>query len=223
MGKGAPRKQNEGSKISTLPTAINEFIFDPPLAPTLWPRKLFHLIAGSSIPLAVLCLPTELIEWMLIVASIAVVLLEAGRGLLPRVNDFALRWLPFFKPSERFAVTGSTFLVLGATAAMFAFDKEIVVLALLFLAVGDPLAAIVGSRDHRLRIFGKSVAGTAAFVGGAVAAGFLIGLHPDIPRAWWLVPGAFTAAIVELAPLPFDDNLSVPLAAAGVMTLLALL
>ena len=63
MGKGAPRKQNEGSKISTLPPAINEFIFDPPVAPVLWPRKLFHLIVGSSIPLAVLYLPNELIEW----------------------------------------------------------------------------------------------------------------------------------------------------------------
>jgi glycerol-3-phosphate acyltransferase PlsY len=102
------------------------------------------------------------------------------------------------------------------------FDDIVVVLALTFLAIGDPLAALVGRWDRKLRIFGKSIIGTAAFAGGAIAAGFAIGLHPDIPFAWWIVPGAITAAIAELLPIPIDDNISIPLAAAGVMTVLAL-
>ena len=57
----------------------------------------------------------------------------------------------------------------------------------------------------------------------AIAAGAGASLHPDIPLAWWLVPGAVTAAIAELLPIPFDDNLSVPLAAAGIMALLAMI
>ena len=230
MARTKPPEQTEladpatvRTRVPHVPDAIAEFIFEPPVAPVLWPRRLFHIVAGSSIPVGVLYLPLELIEWALIVASIGVVLLEAARGMLPDVNDFALRYLPFFKQSERYLITGATFLVLGATAAIFAFDKEIVVLALIFLAVGDPLAALIGSRDHHLRIFGKSVVGTAAFIAGATAAGVAIGLHPDIAVAWWLVPGAVTAGVVELIPSRVDDNLSVPMAAASVMTLLALI
>lgn len=206
-----------------IPEPLREFIFDPPVAPTIWPRRVFHVIAGSSIPVGVLFLPMALVQWLLIVFSIVAVTLEAGRAMMPPMNDLLLRWLPFFKPQERVQVTGATYLWISATIAVFAFDKDTAVLGLLFLAFGDPVAALVGGRDHRARIFGKSIAGSSAFVVAAIAAGAGASLHPDIPLAWWLVPGAVTAAIAELLPIPFDDNLSVPLAAAGIMALLAMI
>ena len=109
--------------------------------------------SAPAIAVTVLYLPSAVVEWVLVIFSVVAVLLEVARAHLTSVNDLVLRYVPFFKPSERYVVTGGTFLVLASTAAFFAFEKEVVVLAPLFLAVGDPLAALVGTRDHRLRIF----------------------------------------------------------------------
>jgi dolichol kinase len=209
--------------VSRVPNAVEEFIHAKPVTPSIWPRRLLHVVTVSSIPVAILIAPTELMQWSLVAGSVAAVILELLRGLLPWANDLAIRYLPFFKPFEQYQVTGATFMVLGATATYFAFGTDVTVLALLFLAVGDPLAALIGRRDHYVRFFGKSVVGSAAFVLGATTVGVLVAQHPDIPLAWWLVPGAFSAALAELLPLPVDDNLSVPLFAAAVMTLLAMI
>ncbi len=204
-----------------LPTPVKEFLSEPSVAPTLWLRRLFHLLAGSSIPVGVLLLPSDLVRWGLIAGSATALSFEVGRGLKPSVNDLVVRRLPFFKDTERWQVTGATYMALSATFIVFVFDKQITVLALLFMSVGDPLAALVGVRDRRVRVFGKSLAGTGAFAGGSVAAGALASLHPDVQLMWWIVPGAIVAALVELAPLPVDDNFTVPLVAAVAMTALA--
>ena len=205
-----------------LPPPLEEFLYEPPVAPTIWPRRVFHLLAGSSIPVGILFLPRDVVEWGLIAASVIAVLFELVRGLAPSVNELAVRRLPFFKDSERWQVTGATYMTLSATFIVFVFDKEVAVLALLFLSVGDPFAALIGVRDHRTRVFGKSLAGAVAFTSAAIGAGLLASLHPDVPLAWWIVPGAVVAAAAELAPLPVDDNITVPLAASVAMALLAL-
>ena len=205
-----------------LPEPVAEFLYEPPVAPSLWPRRLFHLLAGSTLPLGILFLPLETAQWLLIAGSLGAVLLEVLRGLLGGVNDWTVRTLPFFKAAESRQVTGATFMWLAATFLVFVFEKEVAVLAMLFLSVGDPFAALIGVRDHRTRRFGKSLAGTAAFAVAALGAGLLATLHPDVPLAWWLVLGAVVAALAELAPLPFDDNLTVPIASAAAMALLAM-
>jgi acyl phosphate:glycerol-3-phosphate acyltransferase len=160
-------------------------------------------------------------RWVLIALCILGILSEVARILTPELNDRMLKVLPFFKPKEKEVITGATYLVLSATFIVFVFPKDIAVLSLLFLTVGDPFAALIGIRDHRLRIFGKSLLGTLAFAITAASVGALAALHPAIPLAWWTIPGAITAAIAELIPLPVDDNITVPVAAAAVMFLLS--
>ena len=205
-----------------LPEPVAEFLYEPPVAPTLWPRRVFHLVAGSTLPLGILFLPLDLAEWLLIAGSLGAVALEVLRGLVGGVNDWMVRTVPFFKAAEDHQVTGATFMWLAATFLVFVFEKEVAVLAMLFLSVGDPFAALIGVRDHRTRRFGKSLAGTAAFAVAALGAGLLATLHPDVPLAWWLAPGAVVAALAELAPVPLDDNVTVPIVAAAVMALLAM-
>jgi dolichol kinase len=208
--------------VTTLASPLERLIREPPITPTIWPRRLFHLGSGSSIPIAAIYLPESLVMWGLISLSVLSVLGEVGRMVLVPVNDLLLRYLPFFKPSEHHQVTGATFMLLGATLVFVLFDKQVALLALLFLAVGDPMAALVGGRIHKGRIFGKSLTGTLAFVVSAGAAGLLVSLHPDVPLEWWFVPGLLSAAAAELLPIPLDDNVTVPLTGAGVMALLAM-
>ena len=206
-----------------LPEPVAEFLYEPPVAPVLWPRRIFHLLAGSSLPLGILFLPLDTVEWLLIAGSLTAVAAEVLRGLVDSVNDWMVRRLPFFKEAESRQITGATYMLLSATFLVFVFEKEVAVLALLFLSVGDPFAALIGVRDHHARRFGKSLAGSTAFAVVALGAGLLATLHPDVPLAWWIVPGAVVAALTELAPLPLDDNLTVPIVAAAAMALLAVI
>ncbi len=112
-------------------------------------------------------------------------------------------------------------MVLSSTLVFFIFDKEITALPLYFLAIGDPLAALVGRRDPRFRIFGKSLIGSLAFALSAPVIGYAVAVHPDIPPVWWTIPDALIAAATEILPLPLDDNITIPMAGATAMTLLA--
>ena len=97
------------------------------------------------------------------------------------------------------------------------FDKEIAILALMYIAVGDPLAGVVGKRYGRAKVGSKSVEGTLAFAVGAGAAGCaLIAGGLDVPY-WVALGGAGVGALVELLPSPVDDNLTVPPVSGAVM------
>ncbi|MCI0651381.1 MAG: hypothetical protein L0Z55_05820 [Planctomycetes bacterium] len=94
------------------------------------------------------------------------------------------------------------------------------------LAAGDGAAGIAGRRYPLAPLpwnRRKSWGGIAAFFLAALVAGALLldwcGVAPR--EAWKLAAAAaLAAALVESAPLPVDDNLTVPLAAGGTLWLL---
>ena len=94
-------------------------------------------------------------------------------------------------------------------------------LALLVLSVGDPVASAVGRGAPGPRIAGKSLAGSAAFAVAATLAALGASFHTDVPLGWWLIIGAIVGAATEVTPLRLDDNVTIPLIAGAVMTLVA--
>ena len=185
--------------------------------PPVW-RRWFHLIAGSSIPVAGIFAA----DWGM-VAALAVI---SGGGLgldllrfrVQWLNNKFLRWLsPLLKSEEGRRLTGATYLVTGALFTFLLFGPEVAVPALLFLSLGDPAAALVGRRMPGPRIFGKSPGGTAAFVAlGLVTVGVLTG-SGSVDYHWGLLVGALIAGLVELSPDYPDDNLTIPLIAGASM------
>ena len=190
--------------------------------PPVW-RRLFHLIAGSSIPIAGIFAVSASMVVALAVLSAAALALDLARFRVGWLNRHFLHWLaPLLKGSEERRITGATYLLVAALAAFWLFDSTVAVVSLLFLSLGDPAAALVGRAMPGPRIWGKSPGGTAAFfvvslgvVGVLVAAG-VVEYH------WGLLCGAAVAALVELAPLPTDDNLTVPLISGAVMHFLVI-
>jgi len=182
-------------------------------------RRLFHIVAGSLFPLLALVVP----QWIIILAAATgtgvSIVLEISRHRSRRVNDwFTNRFSVLLKESESSQILGSTYLLAATLLAFLLFDRDVAVLALLFLAVGDPMAALVGERYGRARIIKKSVEGSLAFVAGAALVGWvLIAGGLDI-SLWVVMSGAAVAALVELLSLPPDDNITVPLVAGAVMT-----
>ena len=195
---------------------------DPKPAPRLH-RRVFHLLATAALPLMALGLDREVMIAIAGAGTGLSIALELARRRFPQFNDwFLARFSVLLKESESSRVLGSTYMTASSLIAFLAFDKEIAILALLFAAAGDPLAGTVGRRFGRLRIGRKSVEGTAAFAAGAGAVGCgLIAAGLDAPY-WVALSGAGLGALVELLPIPIDDNLTVPLASGVLMWALAL-
>ena len=139
------------------------------------------------------------------------VALELARRRFAGLNDwFMSQTSVLLKKSEANRVLGSTYMAAASLLVFLFFDKELAILALMYIAVGDPLAGVVGKRYGRLKIGNKSVEGTIAFAVGAGAVGCaLIAAGLDVPY-WVALGGAGVGALVELLPSPVDDNLTVP-------------
>ena len=144
--------------------------------------------------------------------------LDLARFQIPWVNRRFLLWLaPLLKHDEGHRLTGATFLTVGGLFSFLFFGSQVAVPALLFLSLGDPAAALIGRRMPGPRVMGKSPGGTVAFISvSLVVVAVLVGSNA-IEYHWGLWVGALIAGLVELASVPPDDNLSVPLTAGAAM------
>lgn len=175
--------------------------------------------ACSTIPLLGIHLSANAMVALMAALSGLALVMETARLVHPRLNRVLVRWLtPLLKDRESRNVTGATYIALSALVAFLIFDKPIAITALFFLAVGDPVAALVGSKIGGMRLRGKSPYGTLAFLTVSLAiAGVLAGTEV-VSFHWGLVIGAAVAALVELAPSALDDNLTIPLISGAAMT-----
>ncbi|MEE9198248.1 MAG: hypothetical protein V3U26_00465 [Dehalococcoidia bacterium] len=185
-------------------------------------RRAFHLVSGCLFPVLIFVLSREPVVALAVVAVVASLTLEVARWRSATINHWFLAWFSvLLKKEESTRWLASTYLLIATLAAILLFDAHIAALALLFLAIGDPLAALVGERFGRIRIGRKSLEGTLTFLGASLlVGGVLVAGGVEVSYSIALA-GAAVAALVELMPLPTDDNLTVPLAAGGVMMALA--
>lgn len=188
--------------------------------PKVW-RRLFHISAGSSIPIVGIFLAHD---WM-----IAAMVVVAGGGLaidLARfnfgwLNRHYMRWLaPLLKSDESAHITGATYMVVAGLLLFLLYGKDVAVPAMFFLSLGDPAAAVAGSRLRGPRFRGKSPGGTLAFVGVGAATAAVLVAAGGIDHHWALWVGAVVAGLVELASIPPDDNFTIPILAGTAMYLM---
>ena len=181
-------------------------------------RRIFHVVTTSAVALMALGLEREVMIAITGTLSGIAIALEISRRRFPRLNDWFLsQTAVLLKESESSRVLGSTYMAAASFLVFLFFDKELAILALMYIAVGDPLAGMIGKRYGRVKIGSKSVEGMLAFAVGAGGVGCaLIAVGLDVPY-WVALAGAGVAAAVELAPIPVDDNLTVPAVSGAVM------
>lgn len=204
----------------------------PSLRPSNYARNALHLSSG----LLALAVVQGLAGWPWVLAVFATGFalfawgLEIGRRLSLRMNGLLMRLLgPFAHPHEATKVNSSTWYATALMVLAWTCSPMVISVAIAVLAVGDPVAAIIGRRFGRTRITnGRSLEGSLAFVGaGALAAvGVLVGLHgvtgPGALASLALV-GSVAGAVAELVSRTVDDNFSIPLASAAGAGVVALL
>ena len=181
-------------------------------------RKIIYL-SNSVIPLSYYFFVEDqmMMIWILLSITICFVTVDYFRFRIGWIQ----KWFRIFfssmlrKHELEGKLTGATWAFIGATISVFLFEKDIAVLALLFMSVGDTVAALIGQQYGKIKIGEKTIEG---FAGGLVSCIFISIFFPSVI---WInsIAGSLIASLIELSPIPVDDNLMIPLISGGMMTL----
>jgi dolichol kinase len=188
-------------------------------------RKGIHL---GSLIIPVMAVYVPKMEMVLFLAALGLALILVDI-LKSRNSVFRRFFLEFFGKVLRDkehdgAMTASTVLVASAALTILLFRTEIAVTSLVFLSVGDSMAALVGKKFGKTPLVsGRTLEGSLAALLSCLIASILI-LHVSASRGWTLTPagllaGAIAATLAELFEVPLDDNLRIPVFAGLVMEL----
>ncbi len=189
-------------------------------------RKAFHIMAGMSIPVLyyvfMVLEQTWLATWILLAITLSILAIDVIRL---RHQFIKIIFIDFFGPMMRrheiSALTGATYLMISSLLCVLIYSDSVAIAAISFLVIGDALAAIVGRSVGRIKFFEKSFEGAGAGLLGCLLVGALIvNLPASDLKYLQMAVGALTAIVVEMLPIPLDDNIRIPLASGAVMHLL---
>ena len=187
------------------------------------PRRLFHMVAASFFPLLAFFVERDLLLTLLLASTTLFVIGDIARIYLrPLGRLFHRLFGVLLREREGTGVTGASYVLLSTLAAFALLPRDVAILAVLFVALGDPVAAIVGIRSPGPRVFGKSPWGTAAMIANCLSVAGVLHWAGVTSLGWPVAVGAVVAGLTELLPLPLDDNLWVPLTAGMAMVLLGM-
>lgn len=188
-------------------------------------RKFYHFMMGIfCFSLYAFWLSRE--QALLLLLSVGGVWMAADllRLKSPALNAVALKYFgKIMRREELKSVTGNSFYILGLIVLVYFFSKPVALLSALFLAVGDPIAAVVGTHWGKHKIVGKkSIEGAlanylaTASISAAFGAGILELNGTEI--VLFALLGGTISTIVELIPTPLDDNFTIPVGSAIFLT-----
>lgn len=187
-------------------------------------RKAIHL-SSLWIPAAIYFMPKAILIPIFLIILTGNILLEYGnfkRYTWARKSFGVL----FFKTlrnketsREHFQFTGAIYVLLSALLCLCLFDKGVAAIALTVMLISDSAAALVGRSIGKIKIYkNKTLEGTSAFFISAILVNLcLVALHP------FTVISVIACVVATLAEvyedkIEIDDNLSIPVFFAAVMT-----
>lgn len=152
-------------------------------------------------------------------------LLVLGADLLRRVWKPWARWIDgwaaaYSRPREHHLWVGVHAMFVAAWILSWSVSRDIAVASLSYGVFGDAAAALIGVRRNNgegSRASGKSLLGSTGCFLTCVAVGWL--MFPG--NRQMILLGAMTATILERFSGRIDDNLTMPLGAAIVLSLVA--
>ena len=186
-------------------------------------RGLWHFIGSAIIAIAAMFLPKSIV--IIYLSSVAAFFLsfEFLRFKSVKLNDWFLKNFRFMVvKKEKSSIVGSTYILLSSIFVITIFPRELAVLAVLFLSIGDPTATIVGRLWGRTKLSGgKTLQGSLACLISCLIIGFVIQAAAQMSLTVLLViGGSLAATLSESFSFKVNDNLAMPIGSATVMWLL---
>ena len=183
-------------------------------------RRIFHLTAGSIFPVALLFLPIWPVLSVVVFLAAGSIIVEIARRRWAPLNRFVVNLVrPLMKDHEAGSVLASTWMLAAMAIVIGTMPKPVSTLALFYLAVGDPFAALIGQRWGSIRIVaGKTLEGAVGFLAASLAVGALV-VATKVDTAYGVMAlGAAVAVLAELWPHGVEDNVKIPIVAGVAMT-----
>jgi len=180
-------------------------------------RKAIHL-SNMIIPLSYYYFISNKINMIIVLASFLIFcfFIEIYRKNNLKLSKIFSNWFEFMmrEKEKKGEITGATWVFVGALFTILLVPDPFNIISLLFLSIGDTFAAIIGIKYPYIKLGRKTLSGSIA---GFVAC-LSIGLIIDIPVAYnIIILGAFMAMLIELLPLPINDNVSIPIVSGSSM------
>ena len=176
------------------------------------------MLAGLSIVMAMCFLPKMTLLLSLGSVTFLFLVFEFIRLRVSGINRwFISRFGSMLREEETSSVTTSSYVLVAALVSYMAFGRDIAILSVSFLAVGDVAAAIVGQHIGRTRLFGKALEGDLACFFSCLAIGFVFYYAGLNVGSLTIVIGAVGATVGQAIQMPVDDNLTLPLLAGVLM------
>ena len=185
-------------------------------------RKIIHVFS-SIIPIIYFFYVDDkkiMLSYLLIAILIAFTI-EIARN---RVQNFKIifdrNFGKMLKEKEiNGGITGATWMLIGWITTVYLFPIDVAVCALIFLSIGDAVAALIGKKIPKYKIKNKSLSGTLAGIIACIISVIIINVPLPLPI---IVIGAISAMIIEVLPIPINDNLTIPNFSGIVMILAGL-
>lgn len=189
-------------------------------------RKFYHAVMGLfCFSLYAFVLTRVQALWTLALVGGSFVVMDLLRLRSKAVNELALKLFgKVMRREELKTLTGNTFYILGLFLIVLAFPSPVVLLSILYLALGDPTAAAIGTLYGRHKLVGKkSWEGAVANFAVSSCATLLVAVAlfalPPHRAVLLALVGGLISVVAELCPLPVDDNFSIPVLSACLLSL----
>ncbi len=177
-------------------------------------RKMVHL-GTLVIPVGYALTSKETVLVFLIPFFICFLSVDLLRHFIPELASLFRKY--FFgrvlREEEGPTFMGSTYFLFSTILTILLFPKTIAISSLLILILADTGAALVGKGIGRMRILGKTLEGSMAFL---LIALLIVWIYPNLNRLSGSL-AALGAAVIEILPVRLNDNLTIPLTAGAIM------
>jgi diacylglycerol kinase (CTP) len=186
-------------------------------------RKIWHFLGVIGVLVIYHNVSRAVSLQLLILLGSFIIFVDILRHRLPMLNKWIiLSFGGLMRDQEEKGMTGTSYIALGIFLTVALFPTNVVKLALLFLAVADPLASYAGIRYGKDRIFGnKTFQGSAAaFLACTIVAGvYFVSQNLMVDR---LVMVSLLAGLIgafsEAVPVgKLDDNLVMPVVSSSLL------
>jgi dolichol kinase len=195
-----------------------------------WGRKFVHTALGISfLYLFVYSGLSTIATWSIAGPLVfGALVIEVTRHRYPRVNQWACKFFkPMMREREKTRITAATFYIMAMAIVYFVFPIEVAILTMLFIAIGDTVAGIVGVYWGRRKLSehatleGSLACFATCALAAAVCATFLFDKTLSfLPLILFSTLSGLVGAIAEASLQKLDDNLVMPLLSAPVLWVL---
>jgi len=117
------------------------------------------------------------------------------------------------REEEKRNLMGSTYFLFSSLLTILLFPKSIAIASLLILTLSDTAGALVGKWIGKVRIFRKTLEGSMAFFLSSLV---IVWSYPQLNHLTGSL-AALGATLIEVLPIPVDDNLTIPIVAGTIM------